>query len=253
VVLWVDTFTTYFEPENARAALGLLRQAGYRVLFPRASDSARPLCCGRTFLAAGMVDQARVEARRVIETLRSFSERGVPVVGLEPSCLLTVRDEYEALFPRADVAALTGAAKLLEEFLAGELARGRLRLDIGPLPVRRLLLHGHCHQKAFGVMPAVERVLRLIPGVTVETIDSSCCGMAGAFGYEAANYDVSVRMAELGLLPAIRAAGEDTWIVADGTSCRHQIRELAGKEARHVAAILADALRSGPETISDDR
>ncbi|HWP36788.1 MAG TPA: FAD-linked oxidase C-terminal domain-containing protein [Gemmatimonadales bacterium] len=244
VVLWVDTFNTYFEPENARAALSLLRQAGYRVLFPRASDGARPLCCGRTFLAAGMVEQARTEARRVIDTLRPYVERGVPVIGLEPSCLLTVRDEYETLLPRAEVAALAAAARLLEEFLAGELASNRLTLAPGPLPVRRLLLHGHCHQKAFGVMPAVEQVLRLIPGVTVETIDSSCCGMAGAFGYEAGHYDVSVRMAELGLLPAIRGAGDDTWIVADGTSCRHQIRELTSKAAMHVAVVLAEALRS---------
>ncbi|MBI3981308.1 MAG: FAD-binding protein [Gemmatimonadetes bacterium] len=243
VVLWADTFNTYFEPENARAALGLLRQAGYQVLFPRSTDGRRPLCCGRTFLAAGMVDEARAEGRRVIEGMRPYVERGVPIIGLEPSCLLTLRDEYEALFPRGEVAPLAATAVLLEEFLAAESDAGRLTLDLGPLPVRQLLLHGHCHQKAFGVTPAVERVLRLIPGVTVEPIESSCCGMAGAFGYEAQNYEVSMRMAELSLLPAVRAAGEDTWIVADGTSCRHQIRDGAGREALHAVRVLERAIR----------
>ena len=243
VVLWVDTFNTYFEPENARAAVGLLRHAGYSVLFPRAPDGRRPLCCGRTFLAVGMVEEARAEARRVIAGLRPYVERGLSIVGLEPSCLLTVRDEYQALFPRAEVETLGARAVLLEEFLAGESAAGRLDLAFGTLPVRRLLLHGHCHQKAFGVMPAVEAVLRLIPDIAVESIESSCCGMAGAFGYEAEHYDVSMRMAELSLLPAVRAAGQDAWIVADGTSCRHQIREGAGREAMHVARVLAAALQ----------
>jgi FAD/FMN-containing dehydrogenase/Fe-S oxidoreductase len=253
VVLWVDTFNTYFEPENARAALSVLRRAGNRVLFPRASDGGRPLCCGRTFLAAGMVEEARIEARRVVEGLRPFVERGVPVVGLEPSCLLTVRDEYEALLPTAEVAPVSAAAVLLEEYLAAEADAGRLRVEFGALPARRLLIHGHCHQKAFGVMSAVERTLRLIPGVTVEAIDSSCCGMAGAFGYEAKNYEISRRMAELSLLPAVRAAGDDTWIVADGTSCRHQIRELAGKEAVHVARVLERATNGRSGTIRDER
>lgn len=133
-------------------------------------------------------------------------------------------------------------AFLLEEFLAREAATGRLRLELRPVAARRLLVHGHCHQKAFGVMPAVEQVLSRVPGVTVQAIESSCCGMAGWFGYEAEHYDLSMRMAELSLLPAVRAADQDTWIVADGTSCRRQILDGTGREALHVARVLAAAL-----------
>ncbi|HXV87181.1 MAG TPA: heterodisulfide reductase-related iron-sulfur binding cluster, partial [Gemmatimonadales bacterium] len=245
VVLWVDTFNTYFEPENARAAVAVLREAGYSVIFPRAVDGGRPLCCGRTFLSQGMVEEARVEAARVLAGLAPYVARGLPIIGLEPSCILTVRDEYHALFPGRDVRSLSDATRLVEEFLDAEATAGRLTLRLGALPVRRLLVHGHCHQKAFGLMPAVERVLGLIPRVEVQAIESSCCGMAGAFGYEADHYQDSLRMAELSLLPAVRAAGDDAWVVADGTSCRHQIRDGAGREALHVVRILAEALKTG--------
>jgi FAD/FMN-containing dehydrogenase/Fe-S oxidoreductase len=242
VVLWVDTFNNYFEPANADAAVRVLEAAGYHVILPAAADRGRPICCGRTFLSVGLVDEAKAEARRVIETLRPYVERGVPVVGLEPSCLLTVRDEYPAMLHDPAVARLADRAVLLEEFLAGEAARGELRLTLTPQPGQRALLHGHCHQKAFGAMPAVERTLRLVPGLEVEVIDSSCCGMAGAFGYGARHYDVSMRMADLSLLPAVRAAPADAWIVADGTSCRHQIHDGAGREAVHVVRVLDRAL-----------
>jgi Fe-S oxidoreductase len=164
------------------------------------------------------------------------------VVGLEPSCLLTVRDEYGAMLNDPWVLRLAERALLLEEFLAQEAARGDLPLRLTPQPGRRALVHGHCHQKAFGVMPAVEQTLRLVPELQVEVIDSGCCGMAGAFGYGARHYDVSMRMAELSLLPAVRAAAAETWIVADGTSCRHQIRDGAGRDAIHVARVLERAL-----------
>ena len=242
VVLWVDTFNTYFEPESARAALRVLEAAGYDVILPPPADGGRPICCGRTFLSVGLVEEARVEARRVMETLRPYVERGVPVVGLEPSCLLTVRDEYPAMLHDPSVTKLADRAVLLEEFLAGEAERGELHLALAPQPGRRALVHGHCHQKAFGAMPAVERTLRLVPGLEVETIESSCCGMAGAFGYGARHYDVSMRMAELSLLPAVRAAPADAWLVADGTSCRHQIKDGAGREAVHVVRVLESAL-----------
>ncbi len=242
VVLWVDTFNDYFEPENAHAALRVLETAGYDVVVPQPADGGRPICCGRTFLSAGLVEEAREEARRVVETLRPYVERGVPVVGLEPSCLLTVRDEYAAMLSDPWVPRLVERALLLEEFLAQEASRGALQLPLAPQPGRRALVHGHCHQKAFGVMPAVEWALRLVPGIEVETIESSCCGMAGAFGYAARHYDVSMRMAELSLLPVVRAAAPDTWIVADGTSCRHQIKDGAGREAVHVVRVLERAL-----------
>ncbi|MGH8635354.1 MAG: (Fe-S)-binding protein, partial [Burkholderiales bacterium] len=241
-VLLVDTFNRYFEPENARAALAVLQAAGYTLHLPQAADGGRPLCCGRTFLAAGLVDEARLEARRMIETLTPYVERGVPVVGLEPSCLLGLRDEFLSLLPGGESTELALNAFLFEEFLAREHEAGRLHLKLGSLREKKALLHGHCHQKAFDAMPAVQKALRLIPGLEVEAIESSCCGMAGAFGYEAAHFDVSMKMAELSLLPRVRKAGADELIVADGTSCRHQIRDGSGRSAVHAAQVLQRAL-----------
>src|SRR3989440_1462788 len=242
VVLFVDTFNNYFEPENARAALAVLARAGYGVHIARATDGSRPLCCRRTFLAAGMVEQAKAEAQRVLAALEPYVGRGVDVVGLEPSCLLTLRDEFKAVLPGGETDALAAQALLFEEFLALEHEAGRLALKLKPLAEKRALVHGHCHQKAFGAMPAVQRALSLVPELKVETIESSCCGMAGSFGYEAGHYAVSMKMAELALLPKIRTAGEDTLLVADGTSCRHQIADGAAREAVHVAQVLARAL-----------
>jgi FAD/FMN-containing dehydrogenase/Fe-S oxidoreductase len=245
VVLLVDTFSNYFDADNARAALAVLRAAGYLVHLPQAADSARPLCCGRTFLSAGLVDQAKAEAQRTLAALKPFVERGVPVIGLEPSCLLGLRDEFLSMLPGVDTAALALQAMLFEEFIAREAAAGRLKLKLKALPQKKALLHGHCHQKAFDVMPAVQQALALVPGLAIETVTSSCCGMAGAFGYEAAHYEVSMKMAEASLLPAVRKADTDTLIVADGTSCRHQIHDGAQREAIHVARLLASALDSG--------
>lgn len=242
VVLLVDTFNTYFEPETAIAAINVLKAAGYKVVTPTAVDGPRPLCCGRTFLNSGMVEEAKSEARRVIATLAPYVKRGVPIVGLEPSCLLTLRDEFSAMLPGKETDALAERAMLFEEFLAMEWDAGRLDLPLRPLSQSRVLLHGHCHQKAFGLMSSVEKVLRWIPELEVETIGSSCCGMAGSFGYEAEHYESSMQMAELSLLPAIREAGEDTLIVADGTSCRAQIKDGAAREGWHVARVLERAL-----------
>jgi FAD/FMN-containing dehydrogenase/Fe-S oxidoreductase len=242
VVLFVDTFNTYFEPENARAAVKVLEAAGYTVHMPRPDGEKRPLCCGRTFLAGGLVHEARAEAQRMIATLKPYIERGVPVVGLEPSCLFSLRDEFLSLLPGADASALAQQALLFEEFIAREHDAGRLKIKLQALPQVKALLHGHCHQKAFAVMPAVQKALALVPDLKVELIESSCCGMAGSFGYEAKHYDMSMRMAELSLLPRVREAGEHTLIVADGTSCRHQIHDGAAREAVHVARVLATAL-----------
>ena len=242
VVLLVDTFNRYFEPENARAAQAVLIAAGYRVQLLQAQDGERPLCCGRTFLATGMVEQARIEARRMLDALQPFVERGVPIIGLEPSCLLTLRDEFQSMLPGEDTNLLAGQALLLEEFLAQQQQTGRLQLKLKPLKARRALVHGHCHQKAFATMAAMQQTLSLIPELEVEVIDSSCCGMAGAFGYEASHYDLSMKMAELSLLPAVRGAESDTLIIANGTSCRHQIQDGAQRASRHIARVLQDAL-----------
>jgi Fe-S oxidoreductase len=228
VVLFVDTFNRYFEPENARAALKVLEAAGRRVYAPRG------LCCGRTFLSVDLVDEAKREARKMVEKLAPYAARGVPIVGLEPSCLFSMRDEFPALGDDA----LAEASFLFEEFLAREPGK----LDLKEMK-RDVVLHGHCHQKAFDAMPAVEKVLGMVPGLKVSTVQTSCCGMAGSFGYEAEHYDVSMRMAELSLLPSIRNASKDALLVADGTSCRHQIADGAGREAIHVARVLEQALR----------
>jgi FAD/FMN-containing dehydrogenase/Fe-S oxidoreductase len=240
VVLLVDTFNRYFEPENVRAAIRVLQVGGYRVHAAQAREGdSRPLCCGRTFLAAGLVEEARTEAMRVMQALEPWLAHGVPVVGLEPSCLFTLRDEYSALLP--GTGALAENSFLLEEFLSNETEAGRLNLNLKPIAAEALL-HGHCHQKAFGVMGAVERVLRLVPGLSVTTIESSCCGMAGSFGYEAEHYDISMKMAEADLLPAVRKASAETLLVADGTSCRHQIEHGTQRQALHVARVLEQAL-----------
>ena len=242
VVLLVDTFNRCFESENANAALAVLTAAGYHVICPTPADFGRPLCCGRTFFSAGLLDEAKVEAQRMIASLKPYVERGVAIVGLEPSCLLSLRDEYISLLPGPESSALAGCAFLLEEFLAREHKAGRLRLSLKPIAAKQALLHGHCHQKAFAAMSAIEQVLSLIPELEVQTIDSSCCGMAGSFGYEAEHYEISMRMGELSLFPAVREADSETLIVADGTSCRSQIQHGTGREAIHVARVLQMAL-----------
>ena len=239
VVLLVDTFNRYFEPENARAAIRVLQAAGYRVHAAAPVEGSRPLCCGRTFLSAGLVDEARVEAKRILDALSPWIAHGVPVIGLEPSCLLTLRDEYGVLLPGTE--ALAKNSFLFEEFLASEASAGRLKLDLKAIG-SEALLHGHCHQKAFVAMDAVEQVLRLVPDLNVRTIESSCCGMAGSFGYETEHYEVSMKMGEASLLPAVRAARPEVLIVADGTSCRHQIEHGAQRRAMHVARVLELAL-----------
>lgn len=242
VVLLADTFNAWFEPENVEAALAVLRIAGYRVQVIGGAG-ARPLCCGRTFLAAGLVDEAREEAKRLIQALAPYVERGLPIVGLEPSCLFTLRDEFLALLPGHLARKLAGRAMLFGEFLARELAEKRCKLPLTALPQKRALLHGHCHQKAFDAVKPTVALLKAIPELEVEIVESSCCGMAGAFGYDAANYDVSMQMGELSLLPRVRGADPGTLLVADGTSCRHQIADGAGREAVHVARVLLKALQ----------
>jgi FAD/FMN-containing dehydrogenase/Fe-S oxidoreductase len=244
VVLFADTFNRAYERENLDAALRVLTAGGYRVHLPKPVDrSSRALCCGRTFLSAGLVDQARAELDRLVATYAPFAARGVPIIGLEPSCLLTLRDELLSL--RSDDAAksVSAHAMLFEEFLVREAEAGRLQLPLKPV-APKAMVHGHCHQKSFGAFKPVEQALRLIPDLKVETIESSCCGMAGAFGYGADTYDVSIQMAEASLLPAVRKADADTLIVADGTSCRHQIADGATRHALHVARVLAMSLDS---------
>jgi Fe-S oxidoreductase len=241
VVLFADTFNRYFERENIDAASAVLAAAGYQVHFAAPADGGRPLCCGRTFLSIGKVKEARQEAERTLSALAPYVADGIPVIGLEPSCLFSFRDEIPSLVKTDTARQVAGNALLFEEFLAREAAAGRLDLSLAPMK-KRALLHGHCHQKSFDAMTAVTATLQLIPDLEVETIESSCCGMAGSFGYHADTIEVSRAMGELSLLPAARKAPADGIIVADGTSCRHQIHDGAGREAMHVARVLQMSL-----------
>ncbi len=234
VILLPDIFNRHFEPENLRAAVAVLRAAGYDPAIARPARGTRPLDDGRTLLAAGLAEEARAEARRTLEALSAFAS---PVIGIEPSSLTTLRDEFLALLPGEPARALAARAFLLSEFLDREKA---------VLPLKTLdaeaHVHGHCHQKAFGAFPSAVSLLKRIPGLKVTPIASSCCGMAGAFGYQAETLATSKAMAELSLLPAVRAAAKEAIIVADGTSCRHQIGDLSGREALHSVRVLERAL-----------
>jgi len=228
VILWVDTFNNHFHPETTRAALEVLESAGYLVTIPRAN-----LCCGRPLYDFGLLDRAKRYLQTILVELRAPIDAGTPIVVLEPSCASVFRDELRNLFPNdARALALSRQTVLLSELLES----GPLRYE----PFRmsgRLLLHGHCHQKALMKMSHAEAVLRKM-GLTVEAPDSGCCGMAGAFGFEADKYAVSQAIGERVLLPAVRATSLDTLIVTDGFSCREQIRQATGRPAVHLAEVL---------------
>lgn len=240
VLIFADTFSRHFEPENLEAAVRVLTRAGYDVGIATAegADAARPLCCGRSYLSAGLVERAKEEMRRSAEVFAEAIRAGRTVIGLEPSCVLTFRDEAPMLLGDAWTGEMGREVLIFEEFVARELKAGRFELPLAPIGARALL-HGHCHQKAFGLMGPIQAALAAVPDLAVEVIESSCCGMAGPFGYQAETYEVSRAMAELSLAPAVRAAPQDALIVADGTSCRSQIADFGGREALHVARILA--------------
>ncbi len=240
VVLLADTFNTWFEPEKLRAARIVLQAAGYRVNIADA-PGARKLCCGRTYLATGMLKQAKREASRMVEALIPWVEKGVPVVGLEPSCLLTLRDEYPVLIPGSKTEQVASNAFMLEELIMQDHQSDKLKWTL-QAPAPQVLVHGHCHQKALGAFTAVQQCLSLIPDMKVTVIETSCCGMAGSFGYARDTASTSLQMAELDLLPAVRQADSQTLIIADGTSCRHQIDDGTNRKAIHVAELLAMAL-----------
>ncbi|MAN55217.1 MAG: FAD-binding and (Fe-S)-binding domain-containing protein [Paracoccus sp. (in: a-proteobacteria)] len=242
IVLFADPFNRWFEPENLRAAVRVLNAAGRRVTVARPLDGGPPLQCGRTLLSAGLVDEARTEARRLIDALLPHIRAGRSIVGLEPSSLLTLRDEIPAMLPGDDTAQIAGAALMFEEYVAAEHEAGRWSLPLRP-PGVPVLLHGHCHQKALDVMPAIHKALALLPETDIQLIETSCCGMAGSFGYGLETEAISRQMGELSLFPAIRAAPGDAIIVADGTSCRHQIADGTGRRAIHVARLFELALQ----------
>ena len=248
VVLLADTFNAYFEDENLIAALKVLKAAGYRVHIPHKSKNvsrksssnttcSKEFCCGRTYLAVGMVDKAKETLGELIDHLAPYAEQNIPIIGLEPSCLFTLKDEALVMGFGERAVTVSQQAQLLEEFLASEAKAGKLQLTLKS-STKPVLFHGHCHQKSFdAVTPALE-LLKLIPNAEPKLIESSCCGMAGSFGYEAEHIEVSKQMAEMSLVPSIRKS-PDSWVVADGTSCRHQIADGTQREAVHIARILA--------------
>jgi FAD/FMN-containing dehydrogenase/Fe-S oxidoreductase len=233
VVLFNDTFTTYNVPEIARAAVEVLEAGGYRVVLVDRK------CCGRPLISKGLLAEAREHAEWNVARLAPYARRGVAIVGLEPSCLLTLRDETVDLVRTDDARAVAKQALLFEEFLVRERAKG-LTLPFGSNG-RKALLHGHCHQKALvGTAPTVG-ALRWA-GFDVQEVDSGCCGMAGSFGFEREHYDISVSLGNRRLAPAVKAAPAETEIVAPGISCRQQIQHLAGRRAKHPAEVLREAL-----------
>jgi Fe-S oxidoreductase len=236
VVLFNDTFNTYNYPEIAIAATEVFEKLGYEVLLPGHG------CCGRPMVSEGLIDSARAAAQDVVNRLAPFALANVPIVGLEPSCLLTLRDEYPYLLSdNPYVQVVAEHAFMFEEFIASLADAGEIKVKFTDEP-REILLHGHCHQKALvGTKPS-HRVLSLPPNYTVKEVDSGCCGMAGSFGYEAEHYDISLKMAERRLLPAVREAAAETLVVAAGVSCRQQINHGASKQALHPAQVLRDAM-----------
>ncbi len=234
VVLFNDTFNTYNYPHVSIAATELLEAAGFEVVLPG------HYCCGRPMISKGLVEKARAAARGCVEKLSPFAEQGIPIVGLEPSCLLTLRDELLCLLPdEPRTQAIAENAYLFEEFIAKLADEGSLDLDFQDA-TRKVLLHGHCHQKALVGTESSKRTLGAA-GCEVEEVDSGCCGMAGSFGYEAEHYETSCAMGERRLLPAVRAAEPDTTIVAAGVSCRQQIKQGTGRQALHPAQVLHEA------------
>ncbi len=240
VAIFADTFNRSFEPANLRAAAHVLKAAGYGVIAFK-DEGKRPLCCGRTYYDAGYLEEARREAMRMAAAAASFAEKGIPVVGLEPSCVLMMRDEYASL----GLPPQTPPVLLFEEFIAGR---------AGELPLKAieadLVLHSHCHERALGLENAAETALKLIPELAVNPAPPTCCGLNGVVGLTPDTLEASLAMAELALFPAIRKAGRDALVAATAYSCRKQIHDGLGLTARHPAALLELALKGDSDIVS---
>jgi Fe-S oxidoreductase len=232
--LLADCFTNYNEPSVGRAAVRVLERAGYAI------DLADVGCCGRTLISKGFLREARALVASQVEGLARRVADGTPLLGLEPSCLLTLADEWTELLPSPATRAVAAACHLGDGWLARQAAAGRTDLAFWPR-TENCLVHGHCHQKALVGTAGTAAALALVPRLEVTVLDTGCCGMAGSFGFERAHYDLSVQIAGLELLPAL-AAEPEAIVVAPGTSCRHQIRDLAGRRALHPLELLEEQL-----------
>ena len=225
----------YNYPEIGQAAVAVLEAAGYRVVLANAG------CCGRPMISKGLLDEAAASARRNVDLLYDFAQQGIPIVGCEPSCLLTFRDEYPELVKDEKARTVAEHSFLIDEFLVRLKERGELNLPFKPLP-KKVLFHGHCHQKALVGTASSLAALRLPPGYQVELVNAGCCGMAGSFGFEKEHYDVSMKIGGQALFPAVQAKGADWEVAVMGVSCRQQIEHGTGRRARHLVEVLRDAL-----------
>ena len=235
VVLLNDTYMNYNYPEIGKAAVALLEAAGLRVIL---SDTK---CCGRPMISKGLLDDATANAVSNIDQLHAYAEQGIPVIGCEPSCLLTFRDEYPELVRNEKAKKVAANSFMIDEFIIKLQEDGKLQLNLGKLE-KKVLFQAHCHQKADMGTATSMAALRLASGYQVELINAGCCGMAGSFGYEKEHYDISMKIGEEALFPAIRAKGNDWEIAVMGVSCRQQVEDGTGRKARHLAEVLADAL-----------
>ena len=247
VLLFNDTFMNYNYPQVGIAAVEVLERAGFAVELATPADRAQSgaVCCGRPMVSKGLLEQARDHARHNVALLYPYVQRGVPIVGCEPSCLLTLRDEYPDLLPEGEerdrAREVAANSYLIEEFLALLQKQGTLDLEFDDVSGRKVLFHGHCHQKALvGTGPSIAALK--LAGYQVEEVNSGCCGMAGSFGYEAEHYDISMEIGKLRLFPAVEAKGEDWEVAVTGVSCRQQVEHGTERRARHLVELLRDAL-----------
>ena len=239
VVFFHDTFTEHNEPHVGQAAIRVLEAAGYDVILPEGKK-----CCGRPAMSKGLLDEVKRLAAHNVTVLAPYARQDIPIVGVEPSCMSMLVDDYPDVVPGDDSKAVARMSKPIDAFLVEAAAEGNLNLRFDETP-RNILFHGHCHQKAVFGTASTRAMLQLIPNCTVREIDSTCCGMAGSFGYEKEHYELSMQVAELSVAPAVRAAPADVIICATGTSCRDQIDHTTGRAAKHPVEILAEALTVG--------
>ena len=251
IVLFLDTFNAYFDIGTLHAAADVLAASGFRVQPLLPSGGERPYCCGRTFLEAGLMDQAKREAQRLIAAMAPFTERGVPLVGLEPACLLTMRDEFSRVLRLDGAEEFSGQAKLFEEVMSKGKALEILKPKLHDIETDALVF-SHCHQRAFGTAGLARQVAEVVPGLSLREGDIGCCGMGFSFGYRPDVVPVSLQMGERALFPQIRRTGRDTLLLADGFACRKQIQDGTGRSARHTAVLLKLALLAGETGRGDE-
>ena len=237
VILFADTFNINFEIKNLMYAIRVINKFGYQAIIPSFQNDNlnRPLCCGRTYISMGQLDKAKIELERFTSYITENGYNELPVIGIEPSCLLTFNDEFKSFSKLNGRDKIKNSFLLLEEFVLNEIKNGN---QIKPKDFdKKVLIHGHCHQKSQNRTKGLTGLLNEL-NIKNSMIDSSCCGMAGSFGYSSKHYDVSKKMAHLTLIPAINNSTEDDYIVANGTSCRHQISDLSNKKPKHISELL---------------